>query len=361
MLSERELHSASHQFQPTRLTLARELRGLTKTELASRIEKTPSALSQLEGGQMRPEPNTLLRCALVLRVPVGFLAQPDRSPLISVEQCHFRSLRSASQRDRRRLLAYGRLVCELVGFLEKHVRFPAEQVSCVARVPASDAEIEDLAKKVRSAWGMRLGPIPAVVKLLETKGIVVCPIDGNAIKVDAFSLWHEGRPCTFLLTDKNSPSRTAWDAAHELGHLVMHPDASPGNPQAEREANVFAAGFLLPRDSFLTECPARLAWDHFWELKRRWKVSVAALLKRARDLGRLSEASYRRGFVYLNKRGYRTSEPHEPLHTSPEIVTKAMALIAPKYPLSTIADDIGFGESLLQELLAAYVGEETIP
>jgi hypothetical protein len=42
--------------------------------------------------------------------------------------------------------------------------------------------------------------------------------------------------------------RGRFDAAHELGHLVMHGHERPlPGPEAEREANQFASAFLMPR------------------------------------------------------------------------------------------------------------------
>ncbi len=62
----------------------------------------------------------------------------------------------------------------------------------------------------------------------------------------------------FLSTDK-SGERGRFDAAHELGHLVLHgehedprrEDEISQRPCAEAEANRFAAAFLMPRSSVL--------------------------------------------------------------------------------------------------------------
>ena len=45
------MSDAKRRFYPQRLTLARELRGITKTELAERIQKTAGAISHFEGGR----------------------------------------------------------------------------------------------------------------------------------------------------------------------------------------------------------------------------------------------------------------------------------------------------------------------
>ena len=346
-----EVHLAAHLFTSARLTLARELRGLTKAELAERVGKTPSAVSQFEADRARPDPQTLAALALALGVPIGFFVQPERAPMLGIDDCHFRSLRSASQRARRALLARGTLLSELLAVLEEVVELPAEHVSAVAEPINSIEEIEACAVRVRKTWGLGLGPIPNVVRLLESKGVLASWIPEGCREVDAFSGWYGGRPLVFLVTEKQYTSRTRFDAAHELGHLVMHADVAPGDPDREREANRFAGAFLVPREPFLEECPRHLNWNHFYELKRRWRVSVAALVRRAHDLGMLSQASYRRAFVELNRRGERFQEPDEPPAELPTLVDRALAEAAGLYPTEDLSNRLGLTQNDLTGLL----------
>ncbi|WP_437480662.1 ImmA/IrrE family metallo-endopeptidase [Sorangium sp. So ce1014] len=339
------LHLATHLFSPTRLTLARELRGLTKAELASRIQKTPAAVGQFEAGRAKPEAKTVAAMALALGVPVGFFAyRPGATPLMTAEECHFRSLRAASQRERRRVLAAGVLLCDLVTELEEEIEFPHEQVSSAACTATTAEDIEQCAAAVRRHWGLGLGPIPNIVKLLESKGIIVTVVPKTCREIDAFSAWHTRRPIIFLV-DHTEPSRVRYDAAHELGHLVMHVDVTPGSPELERQANRFAAAFLLPRESFLPECPGWLNWDHFYELKQRWRVSVQALVRRAYDLGRISEATYRRAFVQLNARNERLREMFEPPPEVPTMIANALQEVQQDLPLSKIAEKLFLSEA----------------
>lgn len=349
-----DLQLALGRFHPPRLTLAREMRGLTKTELADRIGKSAAAIGQFEGSTRsicRPDAQTLATLSLSLGVPVAFFGRVSASAPLDVDLCHFRSLRSARQRERRRLLARGTLLCELLGLLEHYVQFPAEQVSKVAHPAESEPAIERLAIEVRRAWGLGLGPIGSVVNLLERQGVVVSRVPNSCEDVDAFSTWHDGRPLAFLVMAKESTSRTRWDALHELGHLVMHADVTPGSPIAEREANRFAAAFLLPREVYMAECPRRLDWDHFYELKRRWKVSVSALVKRAYDLRCLSEASYRRAFIHLNQTGERYAEPYEPPDEPPTLLAKALEKVATRISLDVLAKELGLAERDLRGLV----------
>lgn len=362
-MSKVDIHTAARLFDPERLTLARELRGLTKQQLADKIGKTPSAVSQFESSRARPDGQTIGRLLLALNMPASFFAKTNDSPRISVipiDVCHFRSLRSASQKDRRMLLAKSSLMNALLTFLEGKVRLPEERVTMLSTLPREADAIDALAEEVRAKWGLGLGPIASMLNLLERNGVVVIPIDEGCHEVDAFSLWNGKRPCVFLVMEKGSTSRTRMDAAHELGHLVMHADVSAGSPELERQANQFGSALLMPRSSFYHEAPRRLHWDDIWALKRRWKVSAAAIVRRTYELGIFSEATYRRAFVYLNQIGARTHEPEEPPAEGPVMVRKALDVIALKWPIHSIADELGVSAVDLHNLVA-FTSPDDLP
>jgi Zn-dependent peptidase ImmA (M78 family)/transcriptional regulator with XRE-family HTH domain len=349
-----DVHLAAHRFQGVRLTVARDLRALTRAELAERVFKTPSAISQFEGGRSRPDGRTLAALSLVLGMPVGFFARTDCRAL-ALDGCHFRSLRSASQRERRRLLAIGTLICELFEALEEHMDFPPEQVSAVARATMSADDIEACAIEVRRAWGLGQGPIPNVVKLLQSKGVVPCMVPPTCRDVDAFSAWHVGRPLVFLVGDQQG-TRMRFDAAHELGHLVMHADVNPGGHEVERDAHRFAGAFLIPRDQFVAEWPRWLNWEQIFELKRRWGISASALVRRSYDLGLLSEPSYRRANIRLRQDA--SIDPHEPAPEYPTILQKSVALLQEDSALEQFAEAQGLRAKDLLHLVNGELPEE---
>lgn len=352
-LAAGEIHVAAQLFKPVRLTLARELRLLTKAELAALVGRTPSAISQFEAGRLRPDGATVGELALALDVPVGFFAVESKAAPMAVDQCHFRSLRSASQRDRRRLLARGTLLCDFATRLEEYVEIPAEEVPRVDREVLTSDDVELVAQQARQLWGLGLGPIPNVVWLLERKGIVVSYIPSNCEQVDAFSGWSSAgggsRPFVFLTDGKGAPTRSRFDACHELGHLIMHVDAQPGNPELERQANHFSSAFLMPRESFIREAPQWLNWDLIWELKRRWGTSARAILVRSHQLGVLSDASYRRGFIHLNQH-FPGGELHEPAREQPVVLQEAVRVAAEDVSLAELAGLIGLSAHQLEEI-----------
>jgi Zn-dependent peptidase ImmA (M78 family) len=62
--------------------------------------------------------------------------------------------------------------------------------------------------------------------------------------------------------------------------------------EVETQAHRFAAAFLMPKNDIFDKLPERAIWPKLFELKRKWHVSLAALLMRARTLGRMTELAY---------------------------------------------------------------------
>jgi Zn-dependent peptidase ImmA (M78 family) len=151
-----------------------------------------------------------------------------------------------------------------------------------------------------------------MVHLLEAKGIEVYWLNVQSPCVDAVSYRRAAQPFVFLNTASTSGERCRLSAAHELGHLVLHPDLSSlDNHEIEDEANRFASAFLLPREQFEAEAPRAPILDLLLQLKNRWEVSVAAMIVRGYQLGRYSRWHYENAFKELSRRGWRTKEPGE--------------------------------------------------
>src|SRR5262249_36580453 len=184
----------------------------------------------------------------------------------------------------------------------------------IPHVPPPDLDapredIEDLAQRVRRAWRLAPGPAPNVVDLLEVHGIVVLRLPLDTADVDAFSLPFPDRPVIVLGTDKNDRARSRFDGAHELAHLVLHGERVWGLKEVEDQAHWFAAAFLMPAEDIYNELPQRPDWNALFDLKRRWQVSLAALLMRAKTLGRMTDSTYLTAVKAISARGWRRVEP----------------------------------------------------
>ncbi|HEX8007070.1 MAG TPA: XRE family transcriptional regulator, partial [Trebonia sp.] len=301
-------------FDGARLTLARHLAGLRKSDLAALIDMSPAAVAAWESGAKRPTAATVARLALSLSVDPGFFAiRPDDVAALSTTP-HFRSLRSTSQLARDQAFAYGQLAVDIAMSLERHVECPEADVPSFP-VPVDDHDgdgPEHAARRVRAEWGMGPGPAGHLVRLLENHGMLVVFSPPQAASVDAYSFDSRLRPVVVLNPVKRDYYRQRFDVAHELGHLVMHSDAEPGGRIVEAQANRFAAELLMPAAEIRDLLPASMggdSWRTLARLKEQWGTSIQALLYRARWLGRLSEVSYRNAMATLTARGWRRNEP----------------------------------------------------
>lgn len=99
--------------------------------------------------------------------------------------------------------------------------------------------------------------MPNVVHQPEAHVVRVFSLSRDCPEVDAFSFWDRGVPFVLLSTEKTA-ERGRFDAAHELGHSVLHGEEQmPHGPQAEAEAHRFAAAFLMPRADVLAHAGPR--------------------------------------------------------------------------------------------------------
>lgn len=311
-------------FERARLRTARELARLSQAQLAAEAGVTPAAISQFESGAARPSPETMAILSDVLNIPVAFFSE-------EIHESHdgfFRSLRRTSVADRRRARAIAYVAHDVAVHASAAGRFPATDVPMipVKGLDAGLAEIERAAAEVRAQWGIPPGPAPNIVELLEARGITVIRLPIGSNDVDAFSLPFADHPVVVLGADKDDRARSRFDGAHELGHLVVHGEQIWGVKEVETQAHQFAAEFLMPAEQIYHQLPATVDWPTMFELKRHWQVSIAALLMRARTLGRMTEATYLTAIKTASARGWRRIEP-VPLG-QPEQPTKLLGYLA---------------------------------
>ena len=321
--------AASTDFDGTRLTVARRLRRKTKATLAREVGVTPTAIAQFEKDIANPTQGVLARLCLQLGLPREFFGAGRPFTLLPASGAHFRSLRSTSAAAREQALAYGELCLELVDLIGAYVDLPPVSLPDL-ELPEelSGDDIAEAARLTREAWNLERGPIPSVVQTIEAHGVIALrlPSDTDAA-VDAFSTYSGRRPLVFLSPTKDDKARSRFDAAHELGHLVLHPDTEPGSKLVENQAHRFAAEFLMPRDETVDDLPRRIDWPAFHDLKRHWGVSLRALVFRAHALGRLSDASYRRANQQLSIWGIPEPGPLGPAE-SPQVLGMARQVVA---------------------------------
>ncbi len=308
-------------FNPSRLTLARKRRGLSKTALAQSIGVDLRSVSGYESGEYPPADQTLDALERVLTFPRSFFSGDDLDePTPDVASFRAMSKMTASQRDM--ALGEGALALLLNDWLEKRFELPKSDLPDLGR----ETDPEAAAASLRRYWGLGELPVKNVIHLLEAKGVRVFSLSIDAREVDAFSMWKESTPFVFLNTQK-SAEHGRFDAAHELGHLVLHRHAAPQGREAEREADAFASAFLMPRASVFARAPRFATIADLIKLKKIWTVSVAALNYRLHDIGVLSDWHYRSLCIEISQRGFRTTEPDEAPRESSQVLPKIFGLL----------------------------------
>jgi Zn-dependent peptidase ImmA (M78 family)/transcriptional regulator with XRE-family HTH domain len=331
---------------------------MTKKQLAQHTGVTAAAVSQYELGQGRPSAAVLGRLAMALAMPVEFFASGIPTPA-TPGHAHFRSLRATTQAERDQALAFGEIAWRVVDILERYVQLPRLRLPHLELPePATGADVEVAAVEARAFFGLGDEPIPHVTRLLEAHGLIVLTLPEVSDRVDAFSHWYGQRPFVFGNPAKNDKARSRMDAAHELAHLLLHHDAEPGSQLLERQATAFGSQLLAPSSRLRDELPARLDFDRLHELKRRWGISLKALIYRGRTIGVYRDHTYRRGMSILAEWGYPEPGDLGP-REAPSLVGGATTLLGRQG--TSLADLAGrvFMPIELVELIVAAGGSPT--
>ncbi|SPR97327.1 XRE family transcriptional regulator [Cupriavidus taiwanensis] len=322
-------------FRGERLSQVLDARRLTQVQLASMIDVSPATISKWRNNQQNPDPEKLDRLAAVVNVaPEWFLRSKPES---AVTPPLFRS--NASALVSARALMHARLEWaeEIAATLEEYVDFPSVDFPTFEfKDPSeiSDQDIELAAVACRTRWRLGLGPVPDVVLAIENAGGVVIREVTGVGQIEGVSRWHEDRPFVLLCADKANAIRGRFDAAHELGHIVLHrhiasPAAKTMHKELERQAHRFAAAFLLPAETFAADCPFPPTLDTLLALKSRWKASVAAMIMRLHALELIDDNEKLNLFKRLSARFGRKAEPRDDmfLPEEPRLLRKSIELL----------------------------------
>lgn len=329
-----------------RLAVARRFYGRTLDELAEELALTKMFLSLLERGKRRPGEMLVRAFGYSLAVVPAYFSEPLGDEF-RVEDCAFRSLTNTPKHVQKRVLAHGTLFAHMIAALETVLALPPDNV---AFLPVrSPDQIEGAAQRTRKLWTLDLdAPLKDLTRMFERNGIVVTSFKGSADQVDAFSRARDGcRKIIVANTDKDSPLRYRWNIAHELGHLVLHRAPYVPNPEQEKEAERFAAAFLLPRSGFVRDFPrpginGHLNWDGMLRLRRRWGVSVHAIIRRAFDLRLISPVQCQRADKYIYAKRWHQDEPGKFEAERPEIVETMFDALGE----TEIVDQLGLAKRL---------------
>ena len=271
---------------------------MNKTQLAKAVRLTPATISAYEKGNSTPSAELLERIAGVLRFPTEFFDM-EMDEVVPIDGASFRALSRMTAAQRNMARSVGNLCVELNAWMEAEFNLPDPDVPEIDPLVATP---EGAAALVRAAWGLGEAPIPHMLHLLESRGVRVFSLAPECRDVGAFSFWLR-RPFVCLRTDKTA-ERSIFDMAHELGHLVLHREGSaPHGRDAERQANTFAGNFLMPENDVRAMNLRNPDLATLGEVKKRWRVSVAALNYRLHELGITSAWHYHELCIEVSRLG----------------------------------------------------------
>lgn len=356
-------------FNGKRLRSARLYNGLTIADVAGATNISKQSISQFETGKMEPKMETLMKLAACLGFPREFFFQKIKDKVL-VGDTYFRSLSTTTNKERLSQIEKIKILVGLYKVIQEYVFFPELNLY---KVPENDEiDVEDLAMKVRQHWGLKQEPITNIINLMERNGVIMSSaatsISEKGTKIDAFSqiqLVNNNPVAVVILgSDKDNAFRRNFNAAHELGHLILDDYYNVSDmskleyKEMEDNMNRFAGALLIPSETYQKDLNTSSKSDlgFYIQLKKKYKVSAAALIVRAKQLDLISTNQYQYLMKQLSIRGYRTCEPFdkETPTIKPRYLKEAMKMIIEEDKVSSlefIGDLSAYGLTILPEMI----------
>ncbi|WP_432245628.1 XRE family transcriptional regulator [Arthrobacter sp. G.S.26] len=309
--------AARHETEPL-LGRVRVARGLTQSALAKKAGISQGLLSKAESGLVELDVDRARSLAEVLQVPLAALTVPVTALSSSIVFHRKRATMPVSKANQVR--AALDMAHIQVSAIMGHRRPPLR----IVRTPLPEdgyTTPEDLAKSLRQQLAPGSGPVESVVSTLEDAGVPVLVRDFDSTLIDAIFSWPADAHPLVILASHAPADRQRFTLAHELGHAVMH--QVPSETQ-EAEADRFASEFLMPAKGIRDEL-GEVTVPSLARLKPAWRVSMAALLRRARDLGQITESKYKTLSIEMSAAGYRKNEPVSIAPEEPTLIQQTIA------------------------------------
>lgn len=337
-----------------RVKQAREIRGLTQAELAHEIGIDQSRIARLEHNTADLSRH-VDQIAWATGFPAPFFSR-ESGPEFPLGSLLYRSKTSLSKGDRSKLHQLARLAYEIAASMARRFQPLELHLQRIQAEPTAAAEV------TRSVLGLSPdGPVIHLTKRLESAGIFVIALPDAVPEHDAFSLWadfdFEQRRPVIVTTAGKSGDRMRFSLAHELGHLVLHKTGFGRLSKFEDEANSFAREFLLPRSAMLNELHEPVTLGSLAELKKRWGVSIQALIMCACSLGVITPYQRKYLIKQLNRKGWAKAEPVTiPLERPRLFRQMAEMLYGVPVDAAKVAADVKAPTRLVTSILKAHEG-----
>lgn len=324
-------------FNGERLKIARMWRNLSATQMADLTGFSRQTISMLENGKlMNPEFATVQKLSEKLEFPITFFLEETKINL-NESTTFFRSLLTTNKKYRVEQEEKIKFIAIVYNMLSEYLEF--EKVN-LPQIP-TNATPQEAANILREYWGLGNRPIENIVYLVESNGLIVTDFETATGDVDAFSHKITSDDMeTYLIgysKNKRTAARIHFDVAHEIGHILLHnwhEDLECIDKEEfkeiELQAHAFASAFLLPEDEFRKDVsPYATNLAYYAELKKTWKVSIAAMIRRAKDLDIITADDYSRLMRNMQKQGIRKIEPldDELVTAEPSLLRQAIKIL----------------------------------
>lgn len=304
-------------FERTRLSFARNLEGMNKSDLARHAGVSPAAVTQWESGVKTPSSENVKRITQILNVPPTFFTPGEHGDPVTPQTMHYTSNTAGGilELERQEAMAYVKAIQYIDATLRTYVDFPARNLPDIPADPeVKDSTIPELAAElVRKAWNVPTNePIPHLARLAENNGVYIIWSSERAAGYVPYSVDTGSFPLVVLNSWSADYYRQRVELARQLGHLVMHADAEPRNRIYRDQAERFADDLLLPAEPFETEFPKRFTqdgWMRLFEMKEKWGVPVQQVLSCAHRRGLMKTRRYHEQLQKLSAYGWKVREP----------------------------------------------------
>lgn len=354
-INESSYISTKQLFNKDRLKAARVYREIGVGELAELLGIKRQTVSMYESGKLpNPGIENIRKMSEVLGFPMDFFL--ERTEDHETGPVFFRSLLTSNNKYKTAQSQRMEFIEHIYECIRSYLDFPEHHFP----VYNPNLTPEEAAQKLREQWKLGNKPIKDLVYVVEDHGVVVTTFESSSNDVDAFSKrikLRDGEECYFIGYSKNktAAARIHFDIAHELGHIMLHKcyDDIEGMEKSEfkemeNEAHNFASAFLLPEDSFKKDIASfASSLSHYIQLKKKWRVSISAMIRRAYNLELINMETYQELMRTMQRKGMRKVEPLDE-----ELFTAEPTLL--KTAMKMLLDEVLTPEEFMDELSNEY-------
>ncbi|MGC5016335.1 ImmA/IrrE family metallo-endopeptidase [Streptosporangium sp. DT93] len=245
-------------------------------------------MSKAEAGHLAVEGERLASYVRALGYPPALPGLDAEVTEVGIGMVHHRKKATLGAHALRRIhaqLALGRLQAHRL--LRALPTDPT--LHCFEHMAMNDFDTPtEAAQTLHKLWEVPAEPITHLVAMIEGADGLILVRDLESRDLDAVSQWNGAERPLSLLGAHAAADRFRFSFAHQLGHVIMHPE--PGaTPQQERQADEFASEFLMPAADIGDKLSAGMDLPRLQLLKRRCGVSMAAVSRKVLTLAAISE------------------------------------------------------------------------